>query len=130
MNLASVELVLEVKDLITRYARLCDERNVEGWAALFTSDARFVVHGSEFRGEAIKQWLVDQSQNPAGCHANVNTTVRPDGTDAAAAVTDFVFVRRIEGSGPWEIVNVGRYDDRVVRNDGHWRFTERIITLR
>jgi 3-phenylpropionate/cinnamic acid dioxygenase small subunit len=122
-------VVLAVQDLITRYARLCDARDTDGWALLFTPDARFEVRGLEFRGEGIKQWLVDQSRNPAGCHATMNTTVRPAKPGAATAVSDFVFVRRAEGTGPWEIINVGRYDDRLVHDGREWRFAERVITL-
>ena len=118
-----------LRQLLTRYARLCDGRDTDGWAALFTADARFVVRDLEYRGDAIRQWLVDQSHNPAGCHATMNVTVTPAGTDAASAVADFVFVRRHEGAGPWEIINVGRYEDQVVRFDGEWRFRERVITL-
>jgi 3-phenylpropionate/cinnamic acid dioxygenase small subunit len=122
--------ILSVRDLLTRYARLCDERNTDGWAALFTADARFVVRDLEYRGDAIRQWLLDQSHNPAGCHATMNVTVTPARTDAASAVADFVFVRRHEGTGPWEIINVGRYEDQLVRLGGNWLFRERVITLR
>ena len=120
---------LAVRDLLTRYARLCDQRAVDAWAELFHPDARLQIRGVEFRGPAIRQWLVDQSSNPAGCHATMNVTVDCTGVDTAGAVADFVFVRRQAGTGPWEIVNVGRYDDKLLRTDGQWRFIERFITL-
>jgi 3-phenylpropionate/cinnamic acid dioxygenase small subunit len=127
--------VAEIQDLVARYARLCDDRDVDGWASLFASGARFEIRrptgaSESYAGDGIRQWLVDQQRNPAGCHSTTNVSVRSDGADTAAAESDFVFVRRVDGTGPWEIVNVGRYADRFVRRDGRWLFAERVITLR
>lgn len=130
MTIPELDVVMAVHDLLARYARLCDRREVDGWAALFTDDARFVVRDIEYRGDAIPQWLVDQSSNPAGCHMNTNISVTPDGADRATSVADFTFVRRQAGTGPWEIVNVGWYDDTLVRTSDGWRFAERRIALR
>ena len=130
MTPAELDTIMSVHDLIARYARLCDHREVDAWAALFTDDARFTVRDIEYRGEAIRQWLVDQSANPSGCHVNANISVTPQGSDRATSLADFVFVRRQEGTGPWETVNVGWYDDVLVRVGNDWRFAERRIVVR
>jgi 3-phenylpropionate/cinnamic acid dioxygenase small subunit len=130
MTPAELDTIMSVQDLLARYARLCDHREIDAWAALFTDDARFTVRDIEHRGEAIRQWLVDQSENPAGCHVNANISVTPEGADRATSLADFVFVRRQAGTGPWETVNVGWYEDVLVRIGDDWRFAERRIVLR
>ncbi len=122
--------VMAVHDLLARCARLCDQRDVDAWAALFTSDARFTVREVAYTGNAIRQWLVEQAENPAGCHVTVNVTVDSAGPDHAEAHADFIFVRREEGKGPWGVVSAGQYKDKIVRVDNRWLFAERRIILR
>ena len=110
--------------------RRCDDRNLDGWAALFAPDAIPEVNGQRYTGHAIAGWLVTQSANPAGCHMTMNITVRPTEPDQVISTADFVFVRRDGGTGPWQIVNVGRYTDTIARIDGVWIFKKRQISLR
>jgi hypothetical protein len=122
--------VAAVRRLMALWARLCDDRDVAAWAGLYAPDATLEVSGEHYTGEAIAGWLVTQSSNPAGCHATMNITVEADGPDRANSSADFVFVRRESGTGPWQIVNVGRYHDAFVRIDDAWAFAHRVITLR
>jgi 3-phenylpropionate/cinnamic acid dioxygenase small subunit len=125
-----ISTIVAVQRLLGRWAQLCDDRNVTGWATLFAPDAILEVNGKRYTRDAIAGWLITQSANPAGCHVTINITVTPNGPEQAISRADFVFVRRDGDTGRWQIVNVGRYTDSLVCTDGTWLFAQRQITLR
>lgn len=53
---------------------------------------------------------------------------------SATAVTDYVFIARAAGAeggpmGSFAITSAGRYHDRLVLDDGTWRFARREIVF-
>jgi 3-phenylpropionate/cinnamic acid dioxygenase small subunit len=119
-----------VTELLNRYAHTCDDRLLADFAALFLPDSSLLITGELYRGpEGARRWLESVLDHPPGTHITMNVIVRPEATDEATSVAAFVFVRRQDGTGPWEIVNVGRYHDRLVRTPDGWKFAAREIVL-
>ncbi|MBV9578387.1 MAG: nuclear transport factor 2 family protein [Chloroflexi bacterium] len=112
------------------YAHRHDSRDVEGYASLFAVDGCFVSARSEYRGRAaVKDFIADlyrsQPADRRTKHLCGNTTVDLDGS-TASAITDFVAYERF-GDGAWQVHTIGQYRDRLVLEDGEWRFAERRV---
>jgi 3-phenylpropionate/cinnamic acid dioxygenase small subunit len=129
-DITAVAVVVGVHQLLADYAHACDDRRFEDFASLFTENAAFVVNGEQFDGPAgARRWLERAAANPAGTHLTTNVTVEPRGPDRATSVAAFTFYRREAGTGKWQIINIGRYHDELVRTPGGWRFAAREIIL-
>jgi 3-phenylpropionate/cinnamic acid dioxygenase small subunit len=108
-----------IRNHISRYFQLLDDRDYEGWAALLTPDARVTIND-------VDAWPPDvQVPGQRGQHVSVNPIVKVDG-DTATAVFDYFYFAQIGPPGfqRQEIFNFGRYHDRLVRTDDGWRLTE------
>jgi len=125
-----VPSVLEDKDaireLLAWYCFHFDGGRFDEWLDLFTPDGVFEVHGvGRFVGRAqLRAFLANvPSANgvPTMKHCVMNDIVCVDGDVATAQ--SYVLVAR-----PGERVELGvagRYEDRLRRVDGRWRFSER-----
>lgn len=119
-----------IRRTITEYCHLCDDGRFDEWSDLFTPDATFVVMGGTQTGrDAITTWIA-RAQGPEarGKHitSNHRIEVADDGA-TAKAVTDYLFVARVDGG--FAITSVGRYHDTFVRDPDRWRFTRREIVF-
>jgi 3-phenylpropionate/cinnamic acid dioxygenase small subunit len=123
-----------VEELVRRtlalYAHRHDNRDAEGYAALFAVDGRFVSARAEHRGRGeVKGFIADlyrsQPADRRTKHLCGNSVIDVDG-QTATAITDFVAYERL-GDGPWQVHTVGQYRDRLVLEDGEWRFAERRV---
>jgi hypothetical protein len=125
-----------LRQLLERYARAADDRDVDALAALFTDDA--IVIGT--RGEqTIGEWLESMRAPrafPVSMHLFGNPLVElsPDGTHAS--LDTYAVVHQIGGEGQGDLTLGVRYRDEVVRErDGGdagaaWRIrTRRATTL-
>lgn len=119
-----------VRHTLAVYCQLCDDGRFEEWASLFTDDATFSVMGETRRGpEDIKAYIeAGMPPEVRGKHVCANAVIDLDVSgEAADASTDFVFVGRV--SSGLAITQAGRYLDRLVRVDGHWKFSSRRIVF-
>jgi uncharacterized protein (TIGR02246 family) len=119
-----------IRRTLAMYSHRHDSRDADGYAALFAVDGRFVGGNAEHRGRpAIKEWIAgnyqSQPANRRTKHLCGNTVIDRDG-DTAAAITDFVAYERL-GDAPWQVHTIGQYQDRLVVEDGAWRFAERRV---
>jgi hypothetical protein len=60
-------------------------------------------------------------------HVCTNPLIRLTNTDSADADIDFV-VYVAYGDGPWGILTIGRYFNKVVRAKDQWYFLENLVT--
>ena len=117
-----------IRELIHAYGRALDSRDFVAFAALFapergTWDGGF---GSATGREAIFKLMdesighAEQPAAPRSHHVFTNIQISVDG-DEATATTKWIFVVPSESGEPrW--MYLGHYDDRFVREDGHWYF--------
>ena len=88
-----------------------------------------MLGGETTRGRDAIRASIEATQPPErrGRHLAVNVEVDVDG-DEASAVVDFMFWAR-DREGKAKLMFLGRYDDRLVRSDGGWRFARREIAF-
>jgi len=115
--------------VVARYCHLLDDGRWDEFADLWAEDAEFVLGGETTRGRDAIRASIEATQPPErrGRHLAVNVEVDVDG-DEASAVVDFMFWAR-DREGKAKLMFLGRYDDRLVRSDGGWRFARREIAF-
>jgi ketosteroid isomerase-like protein len=121
--------VLAIHELMASYGHVIDERQWSRIHELFTDDVTYdvsdvglgVMHGIE----AVRElWAADTARHPLAHH--VTNVVVHEGTDGTARVES-----KIVGIGKDGRAASFTYRDVVRRgDDGRWRMTERVITLR
>jgi uncharacterized protein (TIGR02246 family) len=113
--------------LVAGYCHRLDDGDWDGFAQLWAEDAELVIGGATTQGRDAVRASVEASQPPErrGRHLTVNLEVDVDG-DTARGVCDFMFWVR-DGEGRPKLAFLGRYQDRMTRRDGVWRFARREI---
>lgn len=126
-----------IRRTLAGYCHTCDDGRFGAFALLFAADAELAVMGSVHRGRDAIEAFMAAAQPPErrGKHlcANPLIAVADDGA-SATAVTDYVFIARAAGAeggpmGSFAITSAGRYHDRLVLDDGTWRFARREIVF-
>ena len=123
-----------IRRLVMIYSQLLDDGRLDEWADLFSEDARFEVWGQvhETR-DGIKTGIGGMQPPNTGKHIGFATVVElgDDGV-SGLAWTDFIALAD-DGPGEWgrayKIATAARYYDRVVKQDGRWRFAVRQIRM-
>jgi hypothetical protein len=118
----------ELRNLLQRYARAADARNVAALRSLFSPDA--IIDGARGR-MAVAQWL-DAMATPSPFQASMHFLGEPliefDAAGDAADLDTYAVVYQIaDRSGGQQDLTLGiRYLDRVARSASGWRITERV----
>jgi anthranilate 1,2-dioxygenase small subunit len=132
--------------LIHRAARLADDQDFLGWMNLFADDGEYSAITNEnlkYKGlrlfrdvgrAALHQrvafllglWQVPRAKST---HLVANIEVSAgEGPDEASAVSNYLIARTGELEHT-KLHAAGRYQDRFVRQDGAWRFKERLVIV-
>jgi anthranilate 1,2-dioxygenase small subunit len=144
-----LHLRVEVEDLYAAYVDALDEGPLEAWPALFTEDCLYKVVSRENweRGLPLAAMLCEsrgaledrvqalretQMYAPRRLRHLVGPLrLRPvdgGGDDDVTVETNYaVFQTLIDDET--RVFNVGRYHDRIVRNDGTMRFREKVCVF-
>ena len=149
-RLQALEDHVRIEQLLMRYAAALNTGDADTYVSLFTPDATFELRRAigeppflgPFKGrEALrKQWFpegaraVDASgRRPFGPMRHVTTNYEIDVRGATATVRAF-FIEVVSngpnippGSRPPTIHAMGRYEDELVKQDGHWLFSRRVV---
>lgn len=141
---------LEIQDVVgARYAMALDSSDAQAYAALFTEDAFLSVAGRPFQGRKViadmivnsKKRLAALDSRPASLpgrrwgpvrHVVTNFVINITGNTA----TSNSYSTEIGSNGrdekqhgnPQSIMNVCRYEDNLVKQDGKWLIARRLIT--
>ena len=119
-----------IAELTYLYASAIDRSDFELLATLFTPDA--MLHYGVFEAPASKLVAGARGGRPAPYlmthHQMGNLLVQFDGHDRATAVSYLHAVHRAQRDGGAidEMVRA-RYFDRLVKQEGRWRFSERTL---
>jgi 3-phenylpropionate/cinnamic acid dioxygenase small subunit len=120
-----------IRRTLARYPHCHDDRDVDGYVALFAENGHFIGANADHAGRpAIRKFIANayatQPANRRTKHLCGNSLIDVHG-DSAEAITDFVAYERL-GDEPWRVHTIGRYLDRLIlEEDGEWRFAERRV---
>ena len=117
-----------IRRLIALYGQLLDSKRFAEWGELFAPDATFAFWGRTLfgRDEIVRQ--IGGMQAPApGKHVVLAPVIDLDDAGHARAWTDLsAFATTKRGI---EIATIGRYHDRLVKQDGRWRIAARALVM-
>lgn len=117
---------VEILELAARYNHAIDFGDGEAWAGTFTEDGVFNGGPQPVTGHvALAQFVAGFGSQMAGArHWTNNHVVDGDGDEA----THSCYLNLIQTKDGGSSVITGRYDDRLRKVDGQWRFAERNVT--
>lgn len=129
----------EIEDLMARYLFALDYNDMDTFETMFTDDAEFEFARGRVAGKAnimdavkgfkkrIGEHYKDEDGNPATLrHVLAHTAIRVQGDRAWTRAQWF----EMANDGPGKSLKMGTfgiYEDKLVRVDGRWLFSERRI---
>jgi hypothetical protein len=117
-----------VHRLLLAYGRTIDERDFDGFGALFTEDGEYGGNtGPQAIGEGMRRTF---ASNPLGLrepnfHVFFNETINVDGAGATASSMSFYVAP--DDLGGYRIVMMASYDDELVKVGETWKFKRRTV---
>jgi len=122
-----LEDIEEIRTVLLDYGRFLDSRDFAAYSRLFAKDGEWVGGFGTVQGPAAIQAFMEK--NIAGpnrgntFHILSNFEIEVHG-DTAKAWSRWTFVTPGADKKP-AMSQAGRYDDTLVRENGHWRFKRR-----
>ena len=128
-RLRVLEDLTEIRQLYVDYGRSLDGEDVEGYASLFAQTAKLRL-GGVMRGDSRDEIAAAAASvirsGPDGVRRSVHVLGSPHvELDGDTATGDAVWVAILRSESGPPTVKVGRHVDKLVREDGRWRFAER-----
>jgi uncharacterized protein (TIGR02246 family) len=121
----------EIRRLLTEYGATLDGRDAAGFAALFAREGEWTSPPAyRAQGRQAIQAMIERlfANGPAEGQSHILTNFRIDvDGDSGVAASRFYVVSATSEGAP-RIRLSGRYDDRLVREDGRWRFASRALS--
>jgi uncharacterized protein (TIGR02246 family) len=122
---------MAIERLLMEYGRAVDSRDFAAFAALFSEDGEWKGAQGSYRGpkeiqKSMEKMFTDAAADiPKGKNFHLLTNVIIDlQGDHATASSKFIFYK-MNGAKP-EAEVAGRYEDRLVRVGGAWKFQQRL----
>ena len=120
----------EIQQLLLDYGRHLDARDFAAYSGLFAKDGEWSGGMGSVQGPAnIKAFMeknIGNGPNRAhNYHLLSNFVITVNG-NTATAWSRWAFV--VPGERGATIAQAGRYDDTLVREDGHWKFKRRVAS--
>jgi len=118
----------EIETLLLDYGRHLDNRDFAGYASLFAKDGQWIGGFGTVKAADIKAFMEKAmgTQNTAkNYHLLSNFVITVNG-DTATAWSRWAFV--VPGQQGATIAQAGRYDDELVRENGRWKFKQRVAS--
>jgi uncharacterized protein (TIGR02246 family) len=123
----------EIHALLVDYGRTLDARDFDGFAKLFAKNGVYVagsgkgVSGKD-AGEMMRKTFAENAlgfRSP-NYHVFFNEVITFDDPNHAHATSMSFYVVPDEKGRPTPALMAG-YDDKLVREDGHWKFARRVV---
>ena len=120
----------EIQNLLLDYGRHLDNRDFAAYSRLFAKDGEWVGRLRLCAGPASIQAFMEKNMGTGpnrakNYHLLSNFVITVNG-DTATAWSRWAFV--VPGERGAVISQAGRYDDTLVREDGHWKFKRRVAS--
>jgi uncharacterized protein (TIGR02246 family) len=120
----------EIQSLLLDYGRHLDNRDFAAYSHLFAKDGEWVGGFGSVAGPANIQAFMEKNMGTGpnrakNYHLLSNFVITVNG-DNATAWSRWAFV--VPGERGAVISQAGRYDDTLVREDGHWKFKRRVAS--
>ncbi len=121
-----------IAELIARYNWAIDHNDFQGWADCFAPEGifdgmigRYAAHGELDRFTADVRKLTASTPNLRHYVTSIQTEV--SGNQARSRC--FLMMTSTTQEGGTKIVIAGEYEDKLVKRDGRWLFTERKVHM-
>jgi uncharacterized protein (TIGR02246 family) len=118
----------EIRAVLTDYGRFLDARDFAAYSRLFAQDGEWVGGFGSVKGPAAIQTFMEKNIPGANTannyHILSNFEIQVHG-DLATAWSRWAFVTPGPDQKP-VISQGGRYEDTLVRENGHWKFKRRV----
>lgn len=121
-----------ITELIARYNWAIDHNDFQGWADCFAPEGifdgmigRYAAHGELDRFTADVRKLTASTPNLRHYVTSIQTEV--SGNQARSRC--FLMMTSTTKEGGTKIVIAGEYEDKLVKRDGRWLFTERKVHM-
>jgi hypothetical protein len=120
----------QLRNLLQRYARAVDERDLDALRAVFHADA--IIEG--FRGtQTVDEWLAAMAEPrtfPSSMHCIGDPLIELDGDHATVDAYAVVYQLGDAAAGQSDLTLGMHYRDTVERVHGEWRIRHRTPTTR
>ncbi len=117
----------EIRIVLTEYGRTLDAREFGAYSHLFAKDGEWVGGFGTVQGPAAIQAFMEKNVGTVNrahnFHLLTNFVIEVQG-DTAKAWSHWSFVVPTPDNKP-VIAQGGRYDDTLIRENGHWKFKRR-----
>ncbi|WP_419925200.1 nuclear transport factor 2 family protein [Candidatus Poriferisocius sp.] len=131
-RIARLEALEEIRDLVARYGMVVDDRDIEGLADMFTSDAKFGLAdgmvANQGRQAVIDFYTERMAAFGATYHYPHSHVIELD-SDRPGHATGTVNAHAELALDGRTLVTALRYFDEYRVEDGRWRFVERKVAM-
>lgn len=128
-----------IRNLMSQYSQLLDDRDMDKWSELFTVDATLEMLMSRVKGQANNMLVGRDAMKAAmlsiprpaervGMHIVLNSIIEVSG-DHGDVSSDFIFFSQDTPDSPVIFLRGGRFTDVVVKQAGKWLFKKRTIKI-
>ena len=118
----------QISDLMFRYAELFDTGRFDEFAALFEHGQ---WHKAGPGAATARRWIEDNVRLydgvPRTKHVTTNVVADVDEDAGTATASAYVTIFQALPDFPLQPIFCGRYQDRLTRINGEWRWTERRV---
>jgi len=120
---------LAIRELIDRYSDAVNRTDAESWASTWSASGVWVLRSvrAEGRADILKTWKAAMAGFRAVFFMAFPGSIRIDGDTAEAVTHTFEAMEPLDGPSRFQ---AGQYRDRLVREGGEWKFSERAFTPR
>lgn len=132
--LRSLELQRAAEDVVHRYQRLVDAKDLDGLAALVTDDVVLRRQDGERRGreeflDLYRRFVASDVEVAQHMVTNVQVTELDAGEEGARLQVDSAFLAITTHASGEARLMWGRYRDELVRRDDRWLLAAKHISL-
>ena len=116
----------QIREMQAVWAELDGDHDAEGVSRLFTEDGRYISGRGEFVGrESIRKSIDDRTAANPDRHVThiFGPGIITVNGDTAESRYEYVAYGRV-GEDAWQIMSIGRFQNRLVRHGDGWLFSE------
>jgi ketosteroid isomerase-like protein len=112
-----------IRELLARYCHYVDAADTERWVGLYVEEGALAMNmgAPPIEGTEALRSFASARRPGIGLHLSANPIIAVDGEEAR--VESYVVV--IAGNDDPQVRLAGRYEDRLRRVDGSWKFVRR-----